>query len=166
LMLALVGVTIMVGAPTERLNPIGVALALGSALLYSVYLPALEHVQDGIPALLSTFLLIAGAAMSFAVAALLAGELFIPRGAAVWSNIFLLALVSTVIAFSTLIKGLSVLGPVRTAIIATVEPFFTAILGALVLGNQFGGATLIGGVLIAAAVLVIEWSSSRIAATV
>jgi drug/metabolite transporter (DMT)-like permease len=165
LVLALVGVTIMVGTPTEKLNPIGVMLALGSALLYSVYLPALERVQDGIPALLSTFLLIAGAAISFVAAALLGGELFVPRGTAVWSNIFVLALVSTVIAFSTLIKGLSVLGPVRTAIIATVEPFFTAILGALVLGNQFGAATLIGGVFIAAAVLVIEWSSTRIVAS-
>jgi drug/metabolite transporter (DMT)-like permease len=166
LMLALVGVTIMVGTPTEKLNPIGVLLALGSALLYSVYLPTLEHVQNGIPALLSTFLLIVGAAFSFVVAALLAGELFVPREPAVWSNIFLLALVSTVIAFSALIKGLSVLGPVRTAIIATVEPFFTAILGALVLGNQLGAATLIGGVLIAVAVLVIEWSSTRITAAV
>jgi len=165
LLLALTGVAIMIGAPTERLNPIGVMLALGSALLYSVYLPALEHVQDGIPAMLSTFLLIVGAAISFAIAALFAGELSIPSGTAVWSNIFLLALVSTVIAFSTLIKGLSVLGPVRTAIIATVEPFFTALLGALVLGNQFGAATLLGGILIAAAVLVIEWSSARGLAT-
>ena len=165
LVLALVGVTIMVGTPTEKLNPVGVMLALGSALLYSVYLPALERVQDGIPALASTFLLIVGAAISFVAAALLAGELFVHRGPAVWSNIFLLGFVSTVIAFSTLIKGLSVLGPVRTAIIATVEPFFTAILGALVLGNQFGPATLIGGVFIAAAVMVIEWSSTRIMAS-
>jgi len=142
-----------------------VTLALASALLYSVYLPALAYVQENIPALLSTFLLIVGAAISFIIAALFAGELFVPRGAAVWSNIFMLSLVSTVIAFSSLIRGLSVLGPVRTAIIATVEPFFTAILGALVLANQFGVATLIGGILIAAAVLVIEWSSARAIAT-
>jgi drug/metabolite transporter (DMT)-like permease len=166
LILALAGVTIMIGAPTGRLNPIGVILALGSALLYSVYLPALEHVQDGIPALLSTFLLIVGAAIAFVIAALFAGELFVPRGTAVWSNLVLLGLVSTVIAFSALIKGLSVLGPVRTAIIATVEPFFTAVLGALVLGNLFGAATLLGGILIAAGVLVIEWSSTRRIATV
>ena len=165
LMLALTGVTIMIGAPTAKLNPIGVMLALGSALLYSVYLPALAYVQEDIPALLSTFLLIVGAAISFVIAALLAGELFFPRAAAVWSNILVLSLVSTVIAFSSLIKGLSVLGPVRTAIIATVEPFFTAILGALVLANQFGVSTLIGGILIAAAVLVIEWSSAQVAAT-
>jgi drug/metabolite transporter (DMT)-like permease len=165
LVLALAGVTIMVGTPTERLNPIGVMLALASALLYSVYLPALEHLQEGIPALLSTFLLIAGAAISFVFAALFSRDLSVPTGAAVWSNIFLLALVSTVIAFSTLIKGLAVLGPVRTAIIATVEPFFTAILGAVVLGSRLGAATLIGGILIATAVLVIEWSSTRVAAT-
>jgi len=165
LVLALTGVAIMVGAPTEKLNPIGVTLAIVSALLYSVYLPALEHVQEDIPALLSTFLLIAGAAISFILAALFTGELFLPQGAAVWSNIFLLAFVSTIIAFSALIKGLSVLGPVRTAIIATVEPFFTAVLGVLILRNQFSTSTLIGGVLIAAAVLVIEWSSTRVPAT-
>ena len=165
LILALTGVTIMVGAPTERLNPIGVMLALGSALLYSAYLPALEHAQEGMPAMLSTFLLIVGAAVSFVLAALFTGDLFIPKGTAVWSNIFLLALVSTVIAFLALIKGLSILGPVRTSIIATVEPFFTAVLGALVLGNQFGGSALIGGVFIATAVLLIEWSSTRITVT-
>ena len=165
LVLALAGVTIMVGAPTEKLNPIGVTLAIVSALLYSVYLPALEHVQENVPALLSTFLLIAGAAISFILTALFAGDLYLPHGAAVWSNIFLLALVSTIIAFSALIKGLSVLGPVRTAIIATVEPFFTAVLGIIVLGNQFSTSTLVGGVLIAGAVLVIEWSSTRAAAT-
>ena len=162
LVLALAGVTIMVGAPPGKLNPIGVILALASALLYSAYLPALGQVQKGVPALLATFLLITGAAISFVIAALFASELFIPGSIPVWVNILLLAFVSTVIAFSSLIKGLSVLGPVRTAIIATVEPFFTAILGVLVLGNQFSAATLIGGVLIAAAVLLIEWSSTQL----
>jgi len=165
LVLALAGVTIMVGAPTGKLNPIGVILALASALLYSAYLPVLGQVQEGVPALLATFLLITGAAISFVVAALFASELFIPRSIPVWVNILLLAFVSTVIAFSSLIKGLSVLGPVRTAIVATVEPFFTAILGVLVLGNQFSAATLIGGVLIVAAIMLIEWSSTRLTVT-
>jgi drug/metabolite transporter (DMT)-like permease len=165
LTLALVGVAVMVGAPsTDKLNPIGVVLALGSALLYSVYLPSLEHLQQGIPALVSTLLLVAGAAVTFVVAALFAGELYLPTGVPVWSNIVVLALVSTVIAFSTLIKGLSVLGPVRTAIIATVEPFFTAMLGVAVLGNQLTITTLVGGILIAAAVLLIQWSSTRLEA--
>ena len=165
LTLALAGVTIMVGAPTEKLNPIGVMLALGSALLYSAYLPALEHVQEGIPAVIATFLLIGGAAIAFVLAALLAGELFIPVSITVWSEILVLAVVSTVVAFLTLIKGLAVLGPVRTSIVATVEPFFTATLGVLVLGNQMSTTTLLGGILIAGAVLLIQWNSSQLAST-
>jgi drug/metabolite transporter (DMT)-like permease len=166
LALALAGVAIMVGAPTEKLDPRGVLLALASALLYSAYLPALERVQEGTPALLSTFFLIVGAAIAFLIVALFAGELYVPTGITIWTNIFLLAFVSTVIAFSALLKGLSVLGPVRTAIIATVEPFFTAILGVVVLSNQFKTSTLVGGALIAGAVLIIEVSSARIAVTV
>jgi drug/metabolite transporter (DMT)-like permease len=108
--------------------------------------------------------LVAGAAVTFLIAALFARELSLPTGVSVWFNIGVLALVSTVIAFSTLIKGLSVLGPVRTAIIATVEPFFTAILGVAVLGNQLTVTTLAGGILIAAAVLLIQWSSARVEA--
>ena len=163
LTLALVGVTVMVGAPSaDKLNPVGVTLALGSALLYSAYLPTLEHLQRGIPALVSTFLLVTGAAVTFVIAALFVGELHLPAALPVWLNIVVLALVSTVIAFSTLIKGLSVLGPVRTAIIATVEPFFTAILGVAVLANQLTTTTLLGGILIAAAVLLIQWSSTRL----
>ena len=165
LALALAGVTIMVGAPTEKLNPIGVMLALGSALLYSAYLPALEHVQAGIPAVIATFLLIGGAAIAFVIAALLTGDLFIPAGINVWSEILVLAVVSTVVAFLTLIKGLAVLGPVRTSIVATVEPFFTATLGVLVLGNQMSITTLLGGILIAGAVLLIQWNSTKLAST-
>lgn len=167
LILALVGIVVMVGAPTsQKLNPTGVTLALGSAILYSIYLPSVERLQLGVPTLVCTFLIATGAATSFVVAAILSGRSYLPNGITVWSNILLLALVSTVIAFFTLLKGLSTLGPVRTAIIATIEPFFTAILGAVVLANQLTGATVFGGVSIASAVLLIHWSSVRLETTV
>jgi len=166
LAMALAGVAVMVGAPSaEKLHPVGVALALGSAFLYTIYLPTLESIQAGVPAMLSAFLLVVGAGTAFSLAALVSGNMHVPSGTELWANIFLLSLVSTVIAFSALIKGLAVLGPVRTAIIATVEPFFTAVLGAVVLRDRITATTLIGGVLIAAAVILIQWSSTRAEAT-
>jgi drug/metabolite transporter (DMT)-like permease len=166
LAIALIGVGVMVGAPmTERLHPFGVFLALASALIYSAYLPALEYFQKDIPALLTSFLLISGAAVTFATISLFTGKLSVPTDVTVWRNIFILALVSTVIAFSALLKGLAVLGPVRTSIIATVEPFFTAILGVIVLNNKLTMTTLVGGVLIAIAILTIEWSATKQEAT-
>jgi drug/metabolite transporter (DMT)-like permease len=165
--LALVGTVVMIGAPTsQNLRAPGVALALASAILYAIYLPSVEHLQHGVPTAACTLLIVAGAAISFVVAAIWSSELYLPGSVAVWSNIVLLAVVSTAIAFFTLIKGLSVLGPVRTAIIATVEPFFTAILGALVLGNRLTGATLVGGASIASAVLLIHWSSVHFETTI
>lgn len=166
LSLALIGVTIMVGAPTDKLNAVGVTLALASAILYSVYLPALEQIQRGVPSFHATFYLVCGSAMAFVVAALIVRESYLPRDGAVWVNILTLALVSTVIAFSALIKGVSILGPVRTSIIATVEPFFTAMLGVVVLGSQFSATTLIGGALIGSAILIIELSAGRDAAEI
>lgn len=161
LALALVGVATMVGAPSETLNASGVMLALGSAVLYAVYLPSLEHLQTSIPAAVSALLVVVGAASSFIVTSLFADGLHFPKGAAAWTYIALLALVSTVLAFFALIKGLSRLGPVRTSIVATIEPFFTAILGAAILGNRLTIATAFGGVLIASAVLLIQWGSVR-----
>ena len=166
LTMALVGVTIMIGAPTaEKLHPIGTALALGSALLYTIYLPTLQHVQQGIPAMLAAFLLVLGAGLSFTLVTLLTGNMQVPTGPTLWFNLVMLSMVSTVVAFSALIKGLAILGPVRTSIIATVEPFFTAILGVLVLNDRLTAATLTGGVLIAGAVILIQWSSTRVEAT-
>jgi drug/metabolite transporter (DMT)-like permease len=161
LILALAGVTVMVGAPgTGTLKGKGVALALGASFLYAAYLPVLRKIQHDVPPRTATFFLVIGAAIFFVIAAFLKGGLTFPARADARWEIAILAVVSTGIAFTALIAGLSILGPVRTAIIATVEPFFTALLGALVLKDQLHLSTLAGGVLIILAVVLIEWSSS------
>jgi drug/metabolite transporter (DMT)-like permease len=45
---------------------------------------------------------------------------------------------------------------VRTSIISTVEPFFVAVLAWVVLGQQPGARTWIGGAMIAAAMLLLQ----------
>jgi len=161
LLLALTGVTIMVGAPgSATLKGRGVALALGASFMYAAYLPVLRSIQRDIPPKTATFFLVIGAAIFFLVAAMIKGGLTVPASTDARIEIAILAVVSTGIAFTALIAGLSLLGPVRTAIIATVEPFFTALLGVLVLKDELRSATIVGGVLIVLAVVLIEWSSS------
>ncbi len=67
-----------------------------------------------------------------------------------------LALVCTVMTFIAFLNGLAVLGPVRTAIISTIEPFFTTLLGAAALGQAAGPGTMAGGLLIGGAVLLLQ----------
>jgi drug/metabolite transporter (DMT)-like permease len=159
LSVAMAGITVMVGTPfSAALNPIGVMLALGTAFLFALYLPALHRMQRGITPLVSTFYLVAGVLVSFVLSAALTGNLQFPETPSIWALLLALSIVGTVLAFVALISGLRTLGPVRTSIIATIEPFFTAMLGVLILSEPFTGATLAGGALIACAVLMLQWN--------
>ena len=160
LTIAMAGITVMVGTPfSAPLNAVGVMLALGTAVLYALYLPALHKVQKGVPSSAATFYLVSGVCLTFLVSSTLTGDLQMPDSPRIWGLLAILALVGTVLAFVSLIAGLRILGPVRTSIIATVEPFFTAMLGVAVLGETLTGTLLSGGVLIAIAVLIIQLNS-------
>lgn len=161
LVLALGGIAIIVGAPRATGLPVaGIALALGSAFIYAAYIPLLHWMRGPLSAAAASSLVTAGAGVGFTIIALANGELHLNLPAAAWMVVGALAFLSTVVAFVAFLNGLAVLGPVRTAIISTVEPFYTAILGALALAQHVGVSTIIGGVLIAAAVLMLQRQSA------
>jgi drug/metabolite transporter (DMT)-like permease len=163
--LSLAGLALMVGTPgAGGLHPLGVLLALSSALLYAVYIPLIDRLGRGrAPAVTSAYAS-AGAGAIFVVVAAAQGGLalrFAPIG---WAAVLVLAVVSTVLAFIAFLRGLAEIGPVRTAIVSTIEPFWAALLGSVVLGQQIGPRTLAGGTLIAAAVIVLQLGARPAAA--
>lgn len=161
LIIAMTGIAVMVGTPAAgTLNVIGVSMALGTALLYALYLPALHAAQKGMPAGVSTFFLMLGVLIAFLLASTVTHQLQVPQSMTTWKFVVMLSLIGTVIAFGTLIAGLRVLGPVRTSIVSTVEPFFTAMLGVVLLKETMTTVTIAGGVMIAAAVIILEWTGS------
>ena len=162
LVLALAGLAVMLGLPNGgSLNPAGVTIALSAALLYAIYLPAVERAQRGVHPLVATFYLVAGVTVSFLVMGLVTGQLMLPWSGSAWGYVVVLALVPTVLAFKALIEGLRILGPVRTSIISTIEPFYTVMLGAVILGNRLTSGTFFGGVLIVGALLILQWREAE-----
>jgi drug/metabolite transporter (DMT)-like permease len=153
LVLSLAGIAIMVGTPSVGvLHPTGVVLALVSAFAYAMYIPLIGYYQVQLSESIAAVYSALGAGVLLVLLDLFTNLL---SGQA-WMAIGGLALWSTAIAFIAFLRGLRVLGPVRTAIISTVEPFWTALLGALVLGQRLTAATLGGGVLIATAVVLLQ----------
>ena len=75
---------------------------------------------------------------------------------AAWAAVGTLAVVSTAVAFVVFLRGLRTLGAVRTAIVSTVEPFWTTLLAAATLGQPLRASTVAGGALIACAVLLLQ----------
>lgn len=157
LSLAMAGIAVMVGAPSSTsLDSFGVFLALGIALLYALYLPVLHRVQEGVSPAVSSFYLISGVFVAFLVTGSLTRTLQLPGTIETWRYVVVMSLFSTVIAFAALVAGLRVLGPVRTSIIATIEPFFTLLLGAIFLGERITASIVAGGMLIASAVILLQ----------
>jgi drug/metabolite transporter (DMT)-like permease len=158
LVLSLAGIGVMVGLPGTGASSVatpGVLLALTGALLYALYIPMINHLgRELSPALTATYAT-AGACMILTIAAAISGG-FAVQPASVWLMIVVLAVLCTVIAFTFFLRGLAVLGPVRTAIVSTVEPFWGALLGSLVLAQPLTARTLMGGVLVAAAVVILN----------
>jgi drug/metabolite transporter (DMT)-like permease len=157
LVLSLVGIAVMVGMPgTGGLNPIGVALALVSAFLYALYIPMMGRFGDALSPAVTASYASAGAAIIFTVAAVVRGGPVFALAPIAWSMIGLLAVVSTAIAFLAFLRGLAVIGPVRTAIVSTVEPFWASLFASVALGQALSPRALGGGLLIAAAVVILN----------
>ena len=161
LLLAMTGLAIMIGSPfTGHFSLIGVSLCLAAAIIYAIYIPLIGKLQAGVaPAVASAWVTI-GAGVVFAILGLIMRSIVAPATLAGWSATIAMALFSTVAAFILFLRGLAVLGPVRTSIISTVEPFFTAILAALIVGQPLATRTFAGGVLIVGAFVLISISRS------
>jgi len=163
LALALGGLVLVVaGAGTGALDPLGAALAIAAALVYTTYI----IVSDGVvgrmrPQLLSA-LVCTSAAVSLTLSSVALGEL---RPGAVtatgWGWLASLTVVSTVGAIVLFFAGLRRVGPTTASILATVEPLVTVVLAFLVFGERLGAVQLAGGGLVLSAVLVLNVRLAR-----
>jgi drug/metabolite transporter (DMT)-like permease len=154
-------VLVVAGAGAGALDPVGAALGLGAAVVYSTYI----LVGDGLVARVRPHLLSAlvctGAAVSLTAGAAVLGDLR-PGALTVagWGWLACLAVVSTVGSISLFFAGLRRVGPTTASILATVEPLVTVLLAVLVLGEALGAVQLAGGALVLTAVLVLQGMTS------
>jgi drug/metabolite transporter (DMT)-like permease len=162
------GIVVIVGAPfaggaPTALPATGIALALGAAAVYGMYIPLMQWMQKSHPVSVTSAYAKIGSAFCFLMLALKDQTLTANMSSTAWMAIVALALFSTVLPSVFFLMGLMRLGPVRTAIVSTVEPFLTAVLGAVVLRQAVTMNALAGGAMIVAAVVVLQFRRVRVA---
>lgn len=156
------GVAVMVGWPgSAAVHPLGAGLALLAAVIYALFIPLIDSLRAGIGAVVATTWVSVGATVIFLVAALVTSDLTLPTAPLSWLYMVGLGTFSTALAFTLFLRGLAVAGPVHSAIVTTAEPFFVASLAALFLGQPITLQAVIGGSLIAIAVLVLQRGANR-----
>ncbi len=141
----------------------GVALALSAAMIYGGYIPTMLHLQKAHPVAVTSALAKIGSAACFLVWAVANRTFDYALSGAAWGAIGTLTVFSTVLPSVLFLMGLMRLGPVRTAIVSTVEPFLTAVIGALVLSQPMTLRLIGGGALIVGAVLLLQVRRERVA---
>jgi drug/metabolite transporter (DMT)-like permease len=150
-------VLVVAGAGTGALDPLGAALALAAAVVYSAYILVSEGIAGRVPPLVLAALVCTGAAVPLTGGSALLGELRLGElTAAGWGWLGCLAAVSTVAAIGLFFAGLRWVGPTTASILATVEPLVTVLLAFLVFGERLGAVQLVGGALVLGAVLVLS----------
>ncbi len=168
LALSLGGIVVISGAPlaaaSENSNVrIGLALALGAAMVYGMYIPLMQWMQKSHPVAVTSAYAKIGSAFCFLIWALSNQTVSANFTSTAWMAIAGLALFSTVLPSVFFLMGLMRLGPVRTAIVSSVEPFLTAMLAAVVFGQSITSNILIGGAMIVAAVVLLQFKRERVA---
>ena len=147
------GVLIVGGVGSGGLDPLGAALGLAAAAIYSTYILTSDGIASRMrPEILST-LVCTGAAVSLTVGGAAIGILDPGAvSAAGWGWLACLSLVSTVAAIALFFAGLRRVGPSAAAILSTVEPLVTVLLAFAVFGERLSPLQIAGGALVLSAV--------------
>jgi drug/metabolite transporter (DMT)-like permease len=143
---------------------LGIALAIGAAAIYSVYIIVGAGVMKQVSAIASSTVIFASAGFVYGVLMALKGPLW-PTSANGWLVVAATVLIATVIPVVTFLAGLKRIGPTDASMLSTLEPVVTVLLAAWLLDEQLQWTTLLGGALILIAVIALTRSELRPVAT-
>jgi drug/metabolite transporter (DMT)-like permease len=137
------------------IDPLGAALALGSAVAYAGYILCSAGQLERTDPFLLTALVTTGAAVTLSVAGAARSDVSLDAGVSAFALISLVGLVA-VAGMGTFVGGIHRLGPARASIVSAVQPALTPVLGFAVFADRLGPAQMLGGVLVVAGIVVLE----------
>jgi drug/metabolite transporter (DMT)-like permease len=153
LFLALSGTALTIRI-TSGGSMLGILLGIAAAVDYAIYILLGSRIVRRSSPLGSTTVIIISTASVYTGIIAIRGATF-PATSNGWMAIIAIALISTVLAFTTFFAGLKRIGPTNASTLSTFEPIVAVILAAIVLGESISPVELLGGVLILAAVVVL-----------
>jgi len=149
-LVAFFGLALIIGANPADLAAIGLLAAAGGAACRAGILLITRATLKGADARLVTWYTLWSSMLVFVALSVLTWNWHWPHGVAGWVA-FLGIGVTTTAAILALYVSTQRIGPFRTALFMNLEPFMTAVLGAVVLGDRMTPLQMLGGVMMIAA---------------
>ena len=162
-LVAVAGTAMVIGPSAGDGDVAAIVFGLGTAVTYSTYILIGSRVLDRVdPIWASTVIM--GSAAACCVTSYLARS---PRPAGPetfdgWAAVVGIALVCTVVAVSSFLAGLARIGPATASTLSALEPVTSVALSAVVIGETLTAWSLVGGALVAGAVVAISRPGSGV----
>ena len=143
------GVLVMTqGSGGEAIDPIGVLLSLGSALVYALFIVIINRskaIAEISNTLLTFYALTVGAIvflgmMAFSDTSITAGI----EGSAAWLNLLGLALLPTIVSTATLAIATRNIGATKASVLGVFEPITAILVGTLMFGEPLTTNIVVG----------------------
>lgn len=157
IILTFVGVVIMTQSDsTQTINPIGVILSLGSALVYALFIVIINRskIISNISNSLLTFYALTVGAIIF-LGKITLSDIYITTGLTgnmAWLNLVGLAILPTVVSTATLAIATRNIGATKASVLGVFEPVTAILIGTVVFGEALTTNIIVGILLSIAAI--------------
>jgi len=155
---ALAGTVFIIGKAGDG-KPLGIFFGLLAALIYSVYILMGSRFPKDVTPTASTTVIASSAAVVYLAAVALKG-FHPPTTGSGWVAVLAISFICTVLAILFFFEGLERVGPLRASVFSTIEPVFTVLLAAALLGERITLARVFGGALVVGAVILLARESA------
>jgi drug/metabolite transporter (DMT)-like permease len=152
---AMAGTTLVLAGGVGAIDPLGVALALGSAVAYAAYILTSAGQLERTDPFLLTALVTTGAALTLTAAGMARSDVSLDLDAPALASVAAVGLVA-VAGMSTFVAGIGKLGASRASIVSAVQPALTPVVGFAVFADRLGPAQVGGALLVIAGVVILE----------
>ena len=156
--ISLAGSVLVIGKAGDG-KPLGIFFGLLAAFIYSIYILAGSRFPKDVTPTASTTVIASSAAVTYAVVVAFKG-FHPPMTGTGWVAVLAISVICTVLAILFFFEGLERVGPVRASVFSTIEPVFTVLLAAAVLGESITPVRVLGGALIVGAVILLARESA------
>jgi drug/metabolite transporter (DMT)-like permease len=148
LAVSLAGVVLVLGCSLGTAQPAGVLLALGAALVYSLYITLANRVLREVEPVVAMAVVTLVTSALYVGLGLAAGRLSFIFAASAWLHRGLFIVVSALLAILAFFRGLGILGSSAASIVSMTEPLFTIGFSILLFGDRLGWQQIAGGALV------------------
>ncbi|MDD4600931.1 hypothetical protein SDC9_13641 [bioreactor metagenome] len=156
LIMCFIGLFLVLGVSFNDVQPIGVMLSLGAALVYSGYIIIGNRVLKSVDSLVATTYVCSAAGIALLLIGWAGGLQSLSFAAEGWLAIFGIAFLGTIVGVLGFFAGMSRIGAANASIISMTEPVITVLLSMLLLTEKLTSVQVLGGLLIIAGVIILQ----------